>query len=297
MEAVRDGHRVARAIQHFLDTGESIKQPVEELVSLGEIPWKTIERIQKRSPILPELLPAESRVMSFSAVEAGFTEADALAEASRCMACATGAFVDEDKCAGCLTCVRVCPYGVATVDRTAAMPQEECQTCGLCAAACPAAAIALKRFETDTTRDRVSEIIAEVKDDAQLRPLVVAYCCQFTAASREFLQVPPDEASTTGVVRVMVPCVGRLNDLDLLTPFELGADGVAVVACAEESCLYPTAEERLEGHVKRVREILDEIDVGGEKLHYLKTEITVEAPWSVLWEKIKGELQGMEVEA
>ena len=69
-----------------------------------------------------------------------------------------------------------------------------------------------------------------------------------------------------------------------------------MVSCVEDACLYPTAEERLEGHVKRVKEILDEIDVGGDKLHYLKAEITIEAPWSVIWEKIKGELRGTEVE-
>jgi heterodisulfide reductase subunit A-like polyferredoxin len=51
--------------------------------------------------------------------------------------------VDEDHCAGCLTCVRACPYGVPriTEDRFAYIEPAACQACGVCAAACPRKAI------------------------------------------------------------------------------------------------------------------------------------------------------------
>lgn len=51
--------------------------------------------------------------------------------------------VDQDQCAGCLTCVRVCPYGVprVTEDRSAYIEPAACQSCGVCAAACPRQAI------------------------------------------------------------------------------------------------------------------------------------------------------------
>ena len=294
VEAVRDGHRAAKALLHYLDTGDLLRQPYTSPNALGEIPLETIEKIKRSEPVVPELPPAEERVKDFSDFERGFTEAEALAEARRCMACATGATVDEEKCAGCLTCVRVCPFGVATVDRTAIMPEDQCQTCGLCAAECPAAAIALTRFGTNKMRDEVAELLSGVDKGELAQPLIVSYCCTFGATTRESLQSDPSAAATTGVVKVMVPCVARLSVVDILAPFELGADGVAIISCAEHDCLYPTADERLCGHVERAKRILDEIGVGGDKIDHWKTETSAEESWAGFWQKSQEKLQAVE---
>jgi heterodisulfide reductase subunit A-like polyferredoxin len=57
--------------------------------------------------------------------------------------------VDADKCAYCLTCVRVCPFGAMgkdPVERVARVTRSACQACGICAAECPAAAIELRNL-------------------------------------------------------------------------------------------------------------------------------------------------------
>ena len=79
------------------------------------------------------------------------------------------AVVDEQKCTGCLTCVRVCPYSVPVIDyeRTgvggirgaAHINVAACQGCGVCVAECPAKAIQLMHY-------RDNQIIA--KADALL---------------------------------------------------------------------------------------------------------------------------------
>jgi heterodisulfide reductase subunit A2 len=61
--------------------------------------------------------------------------------------------VDPKLCAACLTCVRVCPYGVPCFDdqntaarkakRTSVIDPFRCQGCGTCVAECPAGAIRL----------------------------------------------------------------------------------------------------------------------------------------------------------
>jgi len=153
VEAVADGHRAAAGITHYLETGELLELPEPALLSLDELPEETAERVRPLSPVDVRVLPAEERVCGFAEIEEGYTEAEARAEARRCLACTTGAFVDEERCIGCLTCVRICPFGVATVEETAVMPQEQCQACGLCAAQCPAAAIALKRFGTNKMKE------------------------------------------------------------------------------------------------------------------------------------------------
>jgi NADPH-dependent glutamate synthase beta subunit-like oxidoreductase/ferredoxin len=175
VEAVRDGHRAARAIDHYLETGRLLSQPFMELPSLGEIPDDTVENIRKLTPVTVNPVPPGTRLKAFVEIERGFTEEEALAEAKRCLACTTGALADEDKCAACLTCVRICPFGVATVEKTAAMPEEKCQACGLCAAECPAAAIALKRFGTEKMRDQIRGLFAGLGPGAILKPLIISY--------------------------------------------------------------------------------------------------------------------------
>jgi NADPH-dependent glutamate synthase beta subunit-like oxidoreductase/coenzyme F420-reducing hydrogenase delta subunit/NAD-dependent dihydropyrimidine dehydrogenase PreA subunit len=296
VEAVGDGHRAAKAIVHYLDGGDLLRQPYSRPLALGDIPVETIEKIKQVDPVVPELQPAEERVKDFSDFERGFTEPEALAEARRCMACATGATVDEEKCAGCLTCVRVCPFGVATVDRTAVMPEDQCQTCGLCAAECPAAAIALTRFGTNRMREEVSELLSDVDKGDLSQPLIVSYCCSFGATTRETLRADREETRTTGVVKVMVPCVARLSVVDILAPFELGADGVTIISCAEDNCPYPTAEERLCGHIERAKGVLDEIGVGGDKIDHWQTETSAEESWAGFWQKSREKLQGIEAQ-
>jgi heterodisulfide reductase subunit A-like polyferredoxin len=57
--------------------------------------------------------------------------------------------VDQDKCAACLTCVRVCPYEVPTIDveaKKAKIEAAACQGCGVCVSECPVKAITLHHY-------------------------------------------------------------------------------------------------------------------------------------------------------
>jgi heterodisulfide reductase subunit A-like polyferredoxin len=69
------------------------------------------------------------------------------------------AVVDAAKCTGCLTCVRVCPFGAAQINPSlvgvgdilgaAEITAAACRGCGLCPAECPAKAIQLQHFTDD----------------------------------------------------------------------------------------------------------------------------------------------------
>jgi heterodisulfide reductase subunit A-like polyferredoxin len=66
------------------------------------------------------------------------------------------AVVDAAKCTGCLTCVRICPFGAAVINPAlrgvgnilgaAEVTAAACRGCGLCPAECPARAIQLQHF-------------------------------------------------------------------------------------------------------------------------------------------------------
>jgi len=57
--------------------------------------------------------------------------------------------VDQTACAGCLTCVRLCPYEVPEINEegVAYIEPASCQGCGLCASACPRKAITTRHYD------------------------------------------------------------------------------------------------------------------------------------------------------
>lgn len=77
------------------------------------------------------------------------------------------AVVDDAKCTGCLTCVRICPFGVPIIKPNltgvgnimgaAYIETAVCQGCGICVAECPARAIQLMHY---TDAQMVSKVNA-----------------------------------------------------------------------------------------------------------------------------------------
>ena len=68
------------------------------------------------------------------------------------------AVVEGERCAACLTCVRVCPYSVPVINAKgeAEIDLAKCKGCGSCAAECPARAIELMHFQGLSVAGQVS---------------------------------------------------------------------------------------------------------------------------------------------
>ncbi len=68
--------------------------------------------------------------------------------------------VDAEKCAACLTCVRVCPYQVPFIneDAVAEIDPVQCRGCGTCAGECPARAIQLPYYRHEQLEALVKEL-------------------------------------------------------------------------------------------------------------------------------------------
>lgn len=65
---------------------------------------------------------------------------------------------------------------------------------------------------------------------------------------------------------VLVPCTGRIQPEHVLKVFELGADLVLAVACAEGNCHYLEGSKRCGRRIDYLRSVLDDIGLGGERL-------------------------------
>jgi heterodisulfide reductase subunit A-like polyferredoxin len=71
------------------------------------------------------------------------------------------AVVEGERCAACLTCVRVCPYNVPVVNAKgeAEIDLAKCKGCGSCAAECPARAIELMHFRDPQLWAKVQALV------------------------------------------------------------------------------------------------------------------------------------------
>ena len=79
------------------------------------------------------------------------------------------AVVDEALCTGCLTCVRICPFGVPVIKPNltgvgsimgaAVIETAVCQGCGICVSECPARAIQLQHYTDDQMAAKVRALV------------------------------------------------------------------------------------------------------------------------------------------
>jgi heterodisulfide reductase subunit A-like polyferredoxin len=73
------------------------------------------------------------------------------------------AVVEGERCAACLTCVRVCPYEVPMINAKgeAEIDVAKCKGCGSCAAECPARAIELMHFRNRQLEAKCEALMLE----------------------------------------------------------------------------------------------------------------------------------------
>ena len=266
IEAIAAGKRPAISIDMYLKGEDLATLRSEEWLEIGELSQATIDKIERWERQQVPILPVDKWLVGFSEVELGFTEGMAVREAQRCLTCGAGATVDPNKCTACLTCVRVCPYEVPTIeDRVAQINITQCQACGICASECPAKAITLKLYKEE-------EIIAQIERLLTATPLsnpeltLLGFCCRYGAyadgesAEAVRAQLPPN------VKVVELLCTGKLDVTYLLRAFELGADGVFVVGCPEGDCHNKSGSFWARKRVEYVKGLLDEMGLGGERL-------------------------------
>jgi len=75
------------------------------------------------------------------------------------------AWVDEELCSGCKTCLGLCPYNAITRDEeknVAVIDDALCKGCGTCVAACPSGAIEQRLFTNEQIYDEIEGIMTYV---------------------------------------------------------------------------------------------------------------------------------------
>ena len=269
VDAVAAGHKAATSIHSYLQ-GESAtpfiasparvakreKAELEKRVHDGQIKLKP-----RAAMLLWEPLKGVDDLVE---MDLGYTEEAALQEAQRCLGCGAAEIIEE-KCAACLTCVRVCPYEVPIITplRTVEIRSERCQACGVCVGECPVRAIS---FTMPGVEDIVLQVEATLKGkpSSETEPRIIVFCCSYRAYPEiDFLESMKASFPKAGIIPLI--CVTKVDTLHLLKAFELGADGVFIVGCNEEDCAYEKGIFWAKRRLDSAKKILTEIGLGSER--------------------------------
>lgn len=163
--------------QLVLATGAVAPEGVQELASLLKLPLNDDKfYVETHAKLAPIDFPTAGIFLCGSGHAPKFaTEAIAQAQGAVARACTilakenlmvggVVANVEENKCAACLTCVRVCPFNVPRINErnVAEINPVQCMGCGICAGECPAKAIQLQFYTDEQLLAKVAGLFEEV---------------------------------------------------------------------------------------------------------------------------------------
>lgn len=131
IRAVATGYDAAVAADRAIAGEAAFLEPLPALSPADkELVIARNPRLTRREQVPPSQRPAEARARDFQTYQAVMTEAEAVAEASRCLNC--GCSVT------CGICERICSsFAVSIEDGRTRIHQDKCHACGMCAQLCP----------------------------------------------------------------------------------------------------------------------------------------------------------------
>jgi formate dehydrogenase major subunit len=253
IDAIAAGQRAAASIWRDLTGDKSLVEKLDsENAVLGKVPDAMGAKVEQKRRIEMEKLEFYDAVKNFEEVELGYTEYEAAREAQRCLGCTTGARLEREKCASCLTCMRVCPHGAPTikVGGYVYFDAEACHACGACASQCPAQAIHLEGHSEEEIDRRAAIALTNGGLDTSMQ-----FACSCTP-------VLPD-LGLTDVRTITLTCLLRVSERAVLHALNNGAQRVVFSGCVESNCRYPYARPLVARRMEDIRSLLAQAGIEG----------------------------------
>lgn len=267
VRALAAGRLAASRIDDYLQHRYPMISKDRKGILEGDLLPRTIEVIKKTGRLEPPVISPETRTKDFKPTELVYNWEMAVNEARRCLRCGMGAeILFQDKCATCLTCLRVCPYDVPYLDGSGAIqiPANQCQACGICVAECPAKAIVLRKpYERRQINEELDHIVRSAAK-SRSAPLIIGFCCQYGLFGTGTL-ASLWRGAKAGIWIVPVLCIAKVEANHILHAFEMGAEGVFIAGCGEQ-CARENTAFWVQQHVYKVRKTLAEIGLEPERL-------------------------------
>ncbi len=100
----------------------------------------------------------------------------------------------------------------------------------------------------------------------EFTPKIIAFCCYPSAYESADMAGMMRLNFPAGLRIVRVPCSGRVDLLYILKAFEMGFDGVMIMACHEDACKYLSGNYRARKRVEYIKGVLEELGLEKERV-------------------------------
>jgi F420-non-reducing hydrogenase iron-sulfur subunit len=97
-------------------------------------------------------------------------------------------------------------------------------------------------------------------------PQIIAFCCNYCAYAAADLAGSQRRQYPVNVRIIHSPCTGKIEMEHILDAFLKGIDGILVAGCLEGGCHFLEGNLRARKRTDRIREMLEEIGVGADRL-------------------------------
>ncbi len=94
---------------------------------------------------------------------------------------------------------------------------------------------------------------------------VVFFCCN-TGFKKQRLRELLSPSPGISIRLVGLPCSGKIEVQFLLKTFETGVDTIFILGCMDGTCHYVDGNRKMRKRVQYVKDILNEIGIGGDRL-------------------------------
>jgi F420-non-reducing hydrogenase iron-sulfur subunit len=105
-----------------------------------------------------------------------------------------------------------------------------------------------------------------MSQSTEWEPEIIAFCCNYCAYAAADLAGSKRMQYPANVRIIHAPCTGKIEMEHILEAFVKGIDGILVAGCLEGGCHFLEGNLRARKRTDRIREMLEEIGVGGERL-------------------------------
>lgn len=176
--------------------------------------------------------------------------------------------IDQDSCARCLTCYRLCPYAAIEMTPHMQIHPAACQGCGLCVAGCPNRAI---QIADDALEKALGSLTEQGRATGQIDgfvPKIVAFCCSRSAVPARASAIAMGHRLPPKLVCVEGICGGAFSVRHLLGVIEAGMDGVLVLTCHEGNCHSEQGTLEARKRVAEALRLLSWAGVAKERVRY-----------------------------
>jgi ferredoxin/coenzyme F420-reducing hydrogenase delta subunit len=235
----------------------------ERLRSLGEIGPENLK------PSLPTDGPVSRRDLLFSLVRPRSQVVPSV-QAERCVAWK-----------GCARCIKTCPQQAISLEEGRARVEKlKCVSCGACLPVCPVGAIRQPLLRPERLEAELQALLS--RNEIVLEPRILLVQAGGTLPRETAFRVP--------FLPFRLPSIGALSPWLLLRAFSLGADAVVVLPCGE-GCRHGCSLERWEQTLGFVRQLLDALGIGGERLQVYSASMegsTIVNDLEEFFERIRG---------